>query len=483
MRYQERIYIQNDNCAVRNKDILNVNMSSDMCIFEAPSFNVSGATKIDCPTGATGTTLSSGATGVYIITTATTIPLTFDFTANTNTFTATNATFYYEVYKYDQLNGVFPVPAVFVSDPIQYSAFSATNSTTELVQVSDINIDGDYLVKVYYIFDACTDFLNRLGKTIDTVIYRNGRSYGIYDPDLDYYFVALTPAQIPIFASNGSNTPSAGQLFQQIILPAAGQTDIVISSSYEGAFVVTLNGLVLANEYDYTYTGSVVTLSSATVSDDIITIIYTTVGGNNLVGDNISISGSVVSGTTGNQGSNSAYFNTTTGKYEIYTEATPVSGGAILVMINGATLASGIDYYQSSSNPKRIILEGGLMIGDIITIIYFPVTDVINGLITNTPVITWTIPIAPQLVNGEFILEVSTGSTFTTFYATGSTPYEVGQTVYSDSFTASGTVGTVLYYRVKNIKDYVTICEQIIETIAYSETISVTIQTNAINTY
>jgi hypothetical protein len=72
MRYQERIYIQNNNDAVRNKDILSFNMSSDMSIFEGPLFNVSGASKIDC----------TGITSSYVISTAT-IPLTFVFTANT----------------------------------------------------------------------------------------------------------------------------------------------------------------------------------------------------------------------------------------------------------------------------------------------------------------------------------------------------------------------------------------------------------------
>jgi hypothetical protein len=48
MRYQQPIYIQNENSAVRNKDILNVNMSSDICIFVAPEFTMSGASKIDC---------------------------------------------------------------------------------------------------------------------------------------------------------------------------------------------------------------------------------------------------------------------------------------------------------------------------------------------------------------------------------------------------------------------------------------------------
>ncbi len=48
MRYQERIYIQNENSSVRNKDILNVNMSSDLCVFQSPLFNISGASKLDC---------------------------------------------------------------------------------------------------------------------------------------------------------------------------------------------------------------------------------------------------------------------------------------------------------------------------------------------------------------------------------------------------------------------------------------------------
>jgi phage gp45-like len=75
MRYQQLIYIQNQHQGVRNKDILNVNTSSDICVFNSPLYTISGASKIDC-TGVTGTT--------YVITTGTTIPVTFNFTANTS---------------------------------------------------------------------------------------------------------------------------------------------------------------------------------------------------------------------------------------------------------------------------------------------------------------------------------------------------------------------------------------------------------------
>ena len=122
MRYQQLIYIQNENSGVRNSDILNVNMSSDICIFENPLFSVSGATKIDC-TGSTGTT--------YVVTTATTIPLTFNFTGNVDTFTATSATFSYQIYKYSTAAGIFTQPSVYKSDTFVYSAFSGTNSISE----------------------------------------------------------------------------------------------------------------------------------------------------------------------------------------------------------------------------------------------------------------------------------------------------------------------------------------------------------------
>jgi hypothetical protein len=54
-----------------------------------------------------------------------------------------------------------------------------------------------------------------------------------------------------------------------------------------------------------------------------------------------------------NQGSNTSYYNTTTGKYEIYTDTTPLEGNSILVMLNGVTLANGGDYYQSISKDNR----------------------------------------------------------------------------------------------------------------------------------
>jgi len=159
MRYQEPIYIQNDNGAVRNKDILNVNMSSDICVFESPQFSISGASKIDC-TGATSGTS-------YVLSSDTqTIPLTFTFTGNTNTFIDKNAQFRFEIFKYNEVLNGFSSTPVYNSEVLDYSGFSATNITTQYVPVSGLNLDGEYIIKPFYRFASLLIFFIRHRKVV-----------------------------------------------------------------------------------------------------------------------------------------------------------------------------------------------------------------------------------------------------------------------------------------------------------------------------
>jgi len=476
MRYQEPIYIQNENGAVRNKDILNVNMSSDICIFESPQYSLSGASKIDCTGSTSGTS--------YIISANTqNIPLTFDFTANTRSFIDTSALFKFEVYKYSDIFSGFSSTPVYKSETLDYSTFSATNITTQYVPSSGLTLDGEYIIKPYYSFGVCTDFLGKLNKTVDTSTFISGTEYGIYDKEFDYYFIAMKQAEIPVLTQNNSNLAQIGQLRQQVIIPTNGQTTFNIQNGVIGDFVVTLNGLVLALNQDYSFVGNVVFLSGETFSDDIITVIYSTGGGYNMVSDNLNVNSPIVSGATDGQGSNEVYYNTTTDKYEIYASVTPQDGASVIVMLNGATLANNIDFFQSISNPKRLILEGMLMVGDIITIVYFPRTGSAMGLNTSTPIVTWSIAETPTAKNGYFALEVSTGDTFSSLYFSGTTDYEVGVSFYNLGFVASGTVGTTLYYRVRNEKNYTTICGDNLNSTSYSEIIPVVIQSNSINSY
>jgi hypothetical protein len=490
MRYQEKIYIQNNNSGLRNRNNVNFNMSSDICVFKAPLFNVIGATKINC----TGTT--SGAT--YLVSSASTIPLTFDFTGNTDSFSATNASFKYEIYKYSDLIGYFDNTPSYKSEIIQYSTFSGTNSTLENIPVSGLSLDGEYLIKGYYDFTLCTDFLNKLGKNIDTLFYKNGNEYGLYDGNTDYYFIAIKQPDKPEFYINGSNNLASNTLQQQTILgreplnefdeegnllpPKPYRTFAI--NGYSGSFVVTLNGLVLAPIEDYSFSGTLVTLNDDILPDDIITIVYTSNGqGVSLMTDNIFIDTPTISGITSSQGNNQHYYNIEFNKFEIFTSVEPSDGDSIIVMINGVTLANGIDFYQSSSNKKRIILEGDLILGDIITIAYFPQASVVNGVVSANPLISFSISTPPQKTNGLFMLEISNTILFDTIVYTGSTSYALGITAYGIPFSVSGQVGSQLYYRVKNEKNYITFCGNSISAATYSDIIPITIQTNSINSY
>ena len=123
------------------------------------------------------------------------------------------------------------------------------------------------------------------------------------------------------------------------------------------------------------------------------------------------------------------------------------------------------------------------MIGDVINIIYYPSAMLVEGISQTNNVIAWYIPTAPELNNGQFTLQYSTNNSFTTYYETSPVQYVPYYNNYTSVLTLTGAVGTNWYYRVKNVKNYVSICGDIIGSTAYSETVKVKVTSNAINSY
>lgn len=510
MRYQQRIYPQTNVSALRNKDITLFNTSGDICVFNAPSYYVSGATILDC------TSLSATSVSGYshIITGNTdNVTLDFVFTSNTQTFITTNAIFNYKLYKFEENNSFTAIPS-YVSDNITYT--SLTNSaTTQIIPSSGLTLDSEYMIKGFYRFSACTEYMGRLGQTIDTSRFVGGTEYGIYNKNFDYYFALIENAATPIFNYNESNSVANGSLQQSYLpinyytiypdidqlnlnfddenfdennfnqlLPQQDNTIIGIPSLIDTPFILTLNGLVLALDADYTYSGGTLVYLNAPLSpDDVVTIIYTSSSPNTINNDILEINSVIPSGATDGQGDYLVYYNTTTSRYEIYCSAKPIDFSKVLVMINGITLANGIDFYQSTSNPRRIILNGDLILNDIITISYFP-DGIVGDLITQNPTVSWYVIPAPTKVNGFFTFELATDINFTNIAYSATTDYSIGSSFYNIDFPVSGyTYGDTFYYRVRNDKNYQTICGQNIITNAYSDVIPITIATNTINSY
>jgi hypothetical protein len=202
-----------------------------------------------------------------------------------------------------------------------------------------------------------------------------------------------------------------------------------------------------------------------------------------LTTDVIIVDTAVASGPTDGQGTNSVYYNTTTNKYELFTSVSSSNFGSGLVMINGVTLANGIDYYQSTSNLKRIILIGNIVVGDIITIVYFPSASVSNNIYISNPVVTWSITKEPKANGGYFTLELSSDYGFNSIIYSAITNYAADAYIYGSMLSLSGDVNTKYYYRVKNNKDYTTICGNVINSYVYSDIIPITIASNSINSY
>jgi len=445
--------------------------------------------------------INNASQGVYIvdggINTTASIPVTFNFTGNTSTFTANSASFKYKIYKYSTDSGLFVIPPVYESDLYSYSSLT-DNKLSLNIPLTNLSLDGDYLVKGYFDAPACTDFLSRLGKTIDTSDYIGGTSFQLYNSDLDYYFVAITKADTPQFSESqvsGTTQQSRYPLNQEVILVDEGTANFVdngytrtgstftLSSTYVGDILVTLNGLSLAKNVDYTINETVLTFIGPIHIGDVITIVYTRNSTTTLISDFISVNTTIVSGVTNGEGTNTYYYNTDTEKYEIYTQRRPISGSNFIVILNGITLASNIDYYQSTSNPKRIILIGEIMIGDIITIVYTPQANVMNGITQPINTINWFIANQQNSSDGSFYLQYSNSEAFSSYVVSDTVAYQPYVTAYSGTLTLSGTVGTKWYYRVKNVKNYKSICGDAIQSTAYSEVIPVVIQSNSINSY
>lgn len=474
MRKQELIYVQNDGFA-RNKDILNISTSSDICVFESPWFDMSGATKI-----VTG--MTSGNTGMHLIDNSSEfIDLVFDFSANLDSLNG-DTKFSYDIFKYDDNTSIFREPPVISSTPVVYSSFSGTNILYDSVPVNNMP-DGEYLIKGKYDHKVCTYIFNQLGLRNTTESVSANGEYYLYNDNYDYYFAAIYKARTPIFDLTPANDRALGSLNVLTILPA-GKTSFTIADGINGQPVVTLNGLVLVSREDYTLSGNTINLLGPTYADDTITLFYVGAGSQNgLVATSHAIDKPILSGTTDNQGNESVYYNITTEKYEIFTDTDPISKNDIIISINGAVLANNIDYYQSVSNKRRIILEGNLVFGDIVTIVYNGKASYVGAVMSNSLTIYWTIDLAPQKENGKFIVQLSSSKDFTSISSSAETSYVISNRVYKAILGVSGSVGQKMYYRVINEKNYETLIGDVITTTATSEVIPITIQSNSLNNY
>ena len=429
---------------------------------------------------------------VHVLTGQTEFNLTFDFTGNTTSFIDNNAKFKYNIHKYvpglNRFNGV----PVYSSEYINWSVFSGTSAYTTSITASTIDPDGEYIIKGQFNHDVSTEFGKLLGYNYTTVPSLNGDPYGIYQSNNDKYFITFKEADIPTFVNSEVNNGGAlnGLTVSSILLD--GTTTEFNLPPNEGDYLISLNGITLSPQYDYTLSQIEVDdefvtnlkLSGQTFSEDILTYTFTNSQlTNNIKSDSFDISSAIVSGATNGQGLNKVYYNTTKNKYELYLSTTPITSNDIGITLNGITLANNVDYFQSNTNPKRIILEGNLIISDLLTAYYNGDTNIQGNQFGTGVTVSWVIENAPINNEGLFTVQISNDEYFDTIVSSGTTSYTTNETNYGQLINLVGTFGDKQYYRVKNEKKFKNLCGEILTTEKYSEIIEITIQTNLNNSY
>lgn len=501
------------------------NLSVDLCIDLniISDFVCTGGTNTDCfnLVSETYPSLTSGSTGVFIVdrdNTSETIDFNIIFTGSSfSSFTdERNIRFKYDIYKYNRRSGTFRQPPVYGSDTFTKKNFILDHGTYRLNQQipqRQLSLDGDYIIKGSFVFDDLTDYGKRLDRTFVTPTTIKGDENSLYDRTWDWYFVANYKADTPILLQSESPTPELDSLVVNSIYISCNTvssvnpitsattantvcntgTTYTLGRSINGDVLISLNGSVLSLNQDYTLSADtnglgqtvlVLNLNTGTTTGDVITYAFVRSDNvNNFKYEQLDVITPVPSGATGTQGFNRVFFNTTTGKFEIYTEMTPLQNNSIYVAINGAVLANKLDYYQSTTDPKRIILEGTLLNSDEITIYYNTAPTVVGDVYTNPQNIAWGLPIAPQANDGYFVLEISPDPLFSAVTQSASTNYVTGLAEYSTNVSITGSVNTTLYYRIKNRKEYETLCGDKIASEALSEVVPIIIRNNAINSY
>ena len=436
--------------------------------------------------------LTTGDTYVYVIDTQSDIILDCIFTANTISFNdISQSKFKYEVYKYNLNTKGFNSPAVYKSPSVNWVKLSATSATTLSIPINNLLIDGDYIIKGYYEYTAGTEMASLLNKALDTSVIKYGDNYGIYDSLNDYYMVVIRKPAIPKIRLGQVNNLAINAFSVNSFELIDGQTDVILPSA-NGDYIVSLNGLTLAVEYDYVLSGftdgavtiDTLKLLTPAVEGDLMTIAFSTNDvGSTLRVDTYDIQNTIPTGPSNNQGSNKVYYNTTTNKYELYTTMEPNINNNVAITLNGMMLANNIDYYQSTSNIYRLILEGNIIVGDIINIYYNSLTEVQGKISNPNPIVSWDIDPAPIDLSGKFTVELASDEAFTNIVNSVDVPYIIGVTGYSTKIKLIGGFGTQLYYRIKNYKKYKAIANDNITLTEYSDITPITVNTNATNNY
>ena len=333
--------------------------------------------------------------------------------------------------------------------------------------------------------------------------------YRIYDKTYDTYFVSLKNPDEPVF--NFADLASASTLtyvHEKFSIGTNGQTRFILTHPPLGDVMVNVNGLTLKPGNEWTGASINSTLADNRIVDlvdniydesgDTITTSYvrgTGIGQSYHI-EQHQITAAITSGTTGNQGTNKVYFNTTESTYEYYLDIEAKSEDGMSIILNGAKLTPQSDYSLSTSLNKRIIFlnQTTLALNDIVLAYYIKPRFTFSGITgnsifqgslkTRTPEISWFVPPTVD-ENGSFQVQMttSTDTGFTDIRYSATAKYSANTSSFKVTMPKISGSSQTLLYRIKNDRTFTTIKKDILSATTFSRIVEINTQSPEIDKY
>lgn len=463
-----RILESNDLFKNLTKDV--IGLSSEICDVPLPNKFFNKTDKIN-----SGITIDSK--NVIILDDNNNFNITFTMSGDMSAIENNDLGYSFEIYKYN--NNIFGFD--FNSKIKKMYSQTLTSQTINFTS-NELQIDNEYLIKTKFSIKRCVGYENERFEMANV----KGLEYLLYNESYDDYFILLGNAKKPLITTSENDLISGyGSLKNSTILISKDNTYFVNfdSNLTISEPIITLGGLVLSKDFDYLISGNTIYFNAPLNENDILNVIYLDSNTNyKLFSEIFDYDRKIVSGST-NSSFDKLFYNNVKNKYEYLLDYEPLNFNDFVLTLNGVILNKNIDYFQSKTNPKKIVFNGVLFIGDILNVFYINNIPYVNEVSESEINISWVIEQAPTNDQGEFILELSNDKEFNDIIFSSKTNYIIGFDSYNSKIILSGNFGDTKYYRVRNIKKYTTIKGDLLVLENVSDVIKIKITSGNLDNY
>lgn len=469
---QEPLYVNTD--FVVNRVINNYKTSSDLCFFNHPKITIDNTGKIE-----SGVTINSDNV-IIVQKNISNIFLNLEIIDN-NSIEDNSSTLNYKLLKRVKNNSIFSSSPIYDVKGLNNDNFTDSGLTINL-DTNKLQLDSEFIIKLSHNYKNCNYGLNLLNEVYSTPT-NDGVLFNEYNSDNDYYFIAIYQPEKPKLVVDVSQELAPGSLFSESVVISENQQTIEIAENYSGAPIIVLNGLVLTENEDYSINNNIVYFNDLLVNGDLINAIYTFSSNGGGITNETFLIDKIVSGSTNNEGVNTYFYNETTDKYELFVKHEIDNFSGVIITLNGIVLANGIDYYQSTTNKKRIILNGIIFSNDIINVFYTSINKFSGNITSSSLNLIWELDNPITNESGEFLILVSEDESFTNIYYSDTVQYSNFESLYNKELNFTGEYGKFYYIKVVNSKEYTTILNEKLYLNNQSDVLKLVINTNSFNSY